>query len=246
MKRTFQLCIACLHFCTIAKSQDTVWLAKFGKESPSKDSAISYDLIYKNKADTQQVRVVRYSVNGTVLFECNYKPYAPKKVLNGPYKIFYEGIIRSERNYKDDKLNGIYNIFWANGRLKKSAAYENGRFVNQNCYTKEGADTTCFEDEIAASFPGGNDSLRRWIFRNFYYPELAYDKGIQGTVQVSFTIAKDGAVEDVSILKSIHPLLDKEAIRLVSKMPKWIPAKQEDRAVKSFLTIPIVFKIPDE
>lgn len=114
-------------------------------------------------------------------------------------------------------------------------------FIKGNCYTNDGTDTAWFEHEVRASFPGGKDSLIKFIMKNLRYPSAAKSEGIEGTVYVAFTITKQGEVIDVFIRKGVHPYLDKEAILLMSKMPKWIPARQEDRTLKSMYTLPITF-----
>ena len=75
-------------------------------------------------------------------------------------------------------------------------------------------------------FPG--DSLRDYIRENMVYPADALKDSIQGVVIVQFTVEKDGSITDVKALKQVHPLLDAEAVRLFSEMPKWEPGMLRD------------------
>lgn len=75
-------------------------------------------------------------------------------------------------------------------------------------------------------FPG--DSLRDYIRENMVYPADALKDSIQGVVIVQFTVEKDGSINDVKALKQVHPLLDAEAVRLFSEMPKWEPGMLRD------------------
>ena len=81
-----------------------------------------------------------------------------------------------------------------------------------------------------------------WLSQNIRYPAAAQRNGIQGRVMVSFVVEKNGSVSDVRVLKSVDPLLDNEAIRVVKAMPKWSPGKLNGQAVRVKYTLPISFK----
>ena len=72
---------------------------------------------------------------------------------------------------------------------------------------------------------------------------MAKENAIQGKVYVQFVVWKDGSIKDVKIVKGIHKTLDKEAFRVVNKMPKWRPGKQLGKVVNTKFTIPIKFKL---
>ena len=83
-----------------------------------------------------------------------------------------------------------------------------------------------------------------WVFDNIKYPEEAYKNDIQGRVILQFTIAKDGKVKNVKVLRSSgSQLLDDEAIRVVSMSPAWTPGKVKDKPVDVVFTFPVVFKL---
>lgn len=88
---------------------------------------------------------------------------------------------------------------------------------------------------------GGN--IQAFLSRNLRYPKEAVDKKIQGKVMVSFIITKIGRVTNVRVIRSVHPLLDQEAIRVISIMPKWKPGKQNGKAVNTSYTVPINFHL---
>ena len=97
--------------------------------------------------------------------------------------------------------------------------------------------------EEQPEFPGGNEALMKYFRDNVRYPVMAQEMGIQGKVICQFTVRKDGSVGDVVVLRSADKSLDAEAIRLVSKMPKWKPGKQRGKAVHCKFTVPVVFKL---
>ena len=96
------------------------------------------------------------------------------------------------------------------------------------------------------SFPGGDGELRKYLKENTHYPTEALENGIQGRVFVSFVVNKEGDITDVKVARPANPSLEKEAIRVVSSMPKWTPGKQRGKAVKASFTIPINFIISEE
>lgn len=98
--------------------------------------------------------------------------------------------------------------------------------------------------EEDAEFPGGADSLVAFIKRNLVYPEEALNNHIQGRVYVSFCIEKDGNISSIKVLRDIGGGCGAEAVRIVKMMPKWKPAKQNGRVVRSQYNMPIQFVLP--
>jgi len=97
--------------------------------------------------------------------------------------------------------------------------------------------------EQMPEFPGGIDELYALIKKQLVYPQQARDYGIQGTVIIQFVVTKDGSVDQVTVHAGVHPILDKEAVRVVKLLPKWIPGKMNGKSVNCYYTIPIAFKI---
>lgn len=92
-------------------------------------------------------------------------------------------------------------------------------------------------------FPGGLAQMSDFLKKNLRYPGFARDNKIQGTVVVYFVVGLDGSLENIKITRSVDPLLDAEAIRVVSLMPKWKPGRSRGRFVRVSNTIPIKFTI---
>lgn len=97
--------------------------------------------------------------------------------------------------------------------------------------------------EQMPEFPGGQGALSLYLAKSVRYPKEAEKNNIQGRVIVSFDVEKDGSIADAHVVKSIHPALDEEAIRVVNSMPKWIPGKQNEDLVTVKYTVPITFKL---
>ena len=105
------------------------------------------------------------------------------------------------------------------------------------------ADEVLEVSEKMPQFPGGQSGLYRYLSENVRYPYYAEQKRIQGKVIVQFVVDKDGSVTDVKIEKSVHKSLDKEAVRVVKKMPKWIPGEQDGKPVRVLYHMPVNFSL---
>ena len=97
--------------------------------------------------------------------------------------------------------------------------------------------------EQMPEFPGGQAALLKWLNGNLRYPPIAEENGIQGRVICTFIIEPDGSVTDMKVARSVDPSLDKEAVRVLEKMPRWIPGKQGGSPVRVKYTVPVTFRL---
>ena len=98
--------------------------------------------------------------------------------------------------------------------------------------------------EQMPEFPnGGMAGLMSFISKNLKYPTICQESGVQGKVIVFFVVEKDGSTTDFRIVRSVDKYLDKEALRVLSSMPKWIPGKQKGVPVRVKYTVPINFRL---
>jgi len=97
--------------------------------------------------------------------------------------------------------------------------------------------------EQMPSYVGGQQELMRYLIENVRYPKAAVEAKQQGRVVVQFVVEKDGAVSGVKLLKSVTPLLDAEAIRVVKAMPKWNPGKKDGKLVRVRYALPVSFRL---
>ena len=108
-----------------------------------------------------------------------------------------------------------------------------------------GVDDTLFKYDKYAEFPGGIDALFGFLLENIEYPEEAREKDIEGRVIVKFIIDETGMVKDAAIAKGVHPLLDNEALRVVHKLPRFIPAEYDGKPKPSYFSLPVNFRSSD-
>ena len=97
--------------------------------------------------------------------------------------------------------------------------------------------------EQQPSFPGGMEELFKYLTYNVKYPIDATKNKIEGRILVTFVVEHDGSISNVNVANSVYPSLDKESIRVVSGMPKWIPGKANGKTVRVKYTIPITFRL---
>ena len=97
--------------------------------------------------------------------------------------------------------------------------------------------------EQMPSFKGGDQALLDWLHKNIHYPAIAEENGIQGRVVCTFVVERDGSITDIKVVRPIDPSLDKEAVRVLKNMPKWIPGKQNGSSVRVKFTLPVTFKL---
>lgn len=110
---------------------------------------------------------------------------------------------------------------------------------------KEPEEQTIFEVvEQMPEFPnGGMAGLMQYLSKNIKYPTIAQENGTQGRVTVQFVVNRDGSIVDAKVLRGVDPYLDKEAIRVISSMPKWKPGMQRGKAVRVKYTVPVMFRL---
>lgn len=113
-----------------------------------------------------------------------------------------------------------------------------------------GDDSTVYDKEKVyqvveqqPSFPGRREELFKYLAYNVKYPIDAAKNKIEGRVLVTFVVEHDGSISNVNVTNSVYPSLDKESIRVVSGMPKWILGKANSKTVRVKYTIPITFRL---
>ncbi len=102
---------------------------------------------------------------------------------------------------------------------------------------------TVVEEE--PSFPGGDEAILNFLRKNIVYLET--NEGIQGTVYTTFIVEKDGSISNIKTLRGVSSIFDKEVIRVVKLMPKWVPGKHRGKNVRVLFNFPVKFSIsPDK
>ena len=234
-----------LFFNSDMSGQDTIYLDKQWKPTKLIEEANYFKVLIRDKPDTNNVSESIYFISGQIKSQVNYTDYRIG-LIDGIKKEWYDdGQIRKESDYKQGKLNGRLLIYWNNGKLKRSDIYKEDVFVKGKCYTIEGADTIHYYYETMPKFPGGDKALMKYIKSELEYPYEYGKKGLGGVVILSFIVKKDGSVADIKVLQGINYEFDGEAIRVIKKMPAWIPGTREGNVASMLLKLPIRFTSMD-
>ena len=99
--------------------------------------------------------------------------------------------------------------------------------------------------DLQPRFPGGDDALMAFIKKEMIYPDESVKYGEQGRVAIEFTVDKKGNVVNPRVIRTATPLLDREALRIVSKMPRWLPGKRDWMYVDMKYILPIIFSLDE-
>jgi len=141
--------------------------------------------------------------------------------------------------YLDIRLKrGVYKV-----DLDQQDFKDNNKTSQPDKPAKRNNDEVFFIVEDMPHFPGGNQALQEYLVSNTQYPKKALKMNISGKVIVRFLVDKQGNIKDVAIEKGVDSLLDQEAMRVVSNMPKWKPGEQRGKPVEVTLSVPVGFKL---
>lgn len=96
--------------------------------------------------------------------------------------------------------------------------------------------------EKMPEYPGGMKELMKYLSTNVRYPKQCQDTGLQGKVVVQFVVETNGRITNAKVVTKLHPLLDREALRVIYAMPKWTPGMNKGEAVRVRYTLPVIFR----
>lgn len=96
------------------------------------------------------------------------------------------------------------------------------------------------------TFPGGKEALDKFISTNLIYPQTSKSMGVEGVVNVQFTVNTDGSIGSIKIVRMVDPDLEQEAIRIVKKMPAWIPADKDGVPVEATAQVSVPFVLDND
>ena len=117
---------------------------------------------------------------------------------------------------------------------------------SSSCYDVVEGDTIYYQARLMPKFPGGHDTLVKYIDSQIQYPDNAISNRVQGRVVVKFVVKSTGEVGTVNIVCSVDKDLDDEAVRIIKSLPKFTPGYQNGKAVSVWYTVPVTFKLPQE
>lgn len=226
-----------------ASAQDRKFLDKNLQEVTDTSEAKYYEEVAFSGSGADAVKTNKtYTLAGQLIKEESFNEKT--KFIDGASKEWFEdGKIAKTSHYINGSLEGEFRSYYKTGELRRIDTYKDGKLIQGKCLTKAGADTTYYPYEASAAFPGGLQELGKYINANLKYPVSAQRKNIQGKVLVQFIVNPDGSLSGTRVFKPVDADLDAEALRVISRMPKWKPAVKEGEKVSQRLVFPITFSL---
>ncbi|MFD2513976.1 TonB family protein [Pontibacter locisalis] len=165
-------------------------------------------------------------------------------VLHGLDMEWYENdSLKHNIGYKDGKYDGELKTFYESGKLKREELYKEGKQEYGRCYAEDGTAIPFVPYREMPQFPGGERAMLMFLGQNIRYPLNSQRSSIGGMVVLSFVVNKSGGIEGLRVLQSVNNELDREAMRVVKKMPNWTPGTFEGENVDVRYTLPVRFTI---
>ena len=170
----------------------------------------------------------------------------PEEVLN-TVKVTELAIVDDDQVSKEDEIKTVEELQQTNTAF---GATDFDKGTDDVTVVREHKDEIVVEEkhepekvftavEQMPQFPGGEKELYKYVGDHLRYPTMAAENGIQGRVTVQFVVQKDGSIGEVKVIRGKDPDLDKEAVRVVKSLPKFIPGKMNGQAVNVWFTLPL-------
>ncbi len=161
-------------------------------------------------------------------------------VIKEDHEVKDEEIMKTQEEVTDSKLS--ISVADVQGNSSDADAVDIADLdVKTKVVEEEEAPFTVVEQ--MPEYPGGDEARIRFLRDNIEYPQLAREAGITGTVFITFVVGKDGRLSNFKILRGIGGGCDEEAIRVLKKMPPWIPGRQGGKTVPVQFNLPIKFTL---
>ena len=219
------------------------------RPTPNRNQAIYYRMLSPIHNDITKITQTDYYLNGTKRREVQLFKHIPHQ-YNGPSTYWFQnGQVDSKGFYLNNMKNGEWKYYNEQGELVAKRIYNNGIIIASSFWDNDGNPFVPKTDEDVhrpASFEEGKNAMGRYLASHIKYPESLRDKGPEGSVPILFEIDKEGNITNLKVLRSLHPELNKEALRVVKAMPKWQPALNHNRPQRFVTGVSIRFTKPND
>lgn len=193
----------------------------------------------------------------TVYFDSKWKPAS--KEANTYYRVMKkDGKVYQVSDYYNtgeiqmtgtftslspEKRDGIFTWFYKNGNKSAQKIYSKNKYLSGEWWDEKGnpKKTDISELEKKPQFKGGMSEAYQYIKDHFVYPKGLNPRPV-GKIYLSFVVDADGGISDVEVVESVHPFLDREAVRVVKSMPKWEPGILNGEPVRVKYRLPLSMK----
>jgi periplasmic protein TonB len=232
-----------------AQGQDTTYYDYDHNKVKSIEFARSYDVTVYDLPDSTRKVIRKYDRHGIIESEIHYVRVISEQgfknyVCDGKYKDWYtNGQLQRDVDYVTNKIDGELLTYWSNGKLRRKEQYRENISVSGTCYANDGTATKFIPYIILPAFVGGESGLMKYLITNLKYPADLEKTGIEGKVLIGFVVNKAGTITKINVVRKDHEAFNQEAIRVVSKMPKWKPGMVEGELASVHFVLPITFRL---
>jgi TonB family protein len=164
-------------------------------------------------------------------------------LLDGPLKTWRkDGTLQLDVHYTKGEKHGFFMSYYANGQIARKELYDNGQFIEGQCYTQEANPTEYFPYVALPTYKGGPAALSKYIDGELNYPKKAEKEGREATILIIFTVDENGHILDPRVVHGDAAYFNEEALRIVNSFPDWIPGKIDGIPAPLQVTVQIDFR----
>ncbi len=235
--------LLCLLPAFTVTAQKRIYYNKWQEVVKDSSDYAHYEIITKQSKKRYQIQ--RYTRDHVLTHEGLFSSSDPEmRRPEGLQKRYRQtGELWYTEEFENGSRNGELRAYYASGALKRVEKYENDQRTDGACYAEDGAAIEYTPMERRPEYPGGEEALLQYLVDEVKYPKLAIENGINGAAIVSFVVNKEGAIQDVQLLKDPGGGCGREAVRVVQSMPAWVPGYHDDQPIKVRYTLPVKFKL---
>ncbi|PRX46358.1 energy transducer TonB [Salegentibacter salegens] len=225
-----------------AFAQDTIYMDNKYQDLDTKEGAEYFKIITPTPDQKYDFLRTTYFIDGTKKAEHTYDLRGKTKVYDGLHKQFYKsGELFYQLPFKNGKKHGTLIAYWENGDLRRKDVFKRDKLKKGQVWNEKGEEIEYFEYHIPASYPGGEKRLYSFLQENINIPQ-EHDKDMEVKVVLMFTINPDGDLSEIKIVDGAPHRYNAEAVRVLTKMPKWNPTKRFGEPIATRYALPIIFR----
>lgn len=218
------------------------------KAQPGSHSDVGFGSGYQLRADTVHGAdgagvVTRYFANGQKGEEIPFQLLRKNELHGTQTRWFENGLVQATEQFANNQRHGQLLTYYPDGTLRRREEYQNGKQVKAECFAANGKPVGYFDYLQFPEYRGGLANLLATIQTSTRYPKEALRAQQEGKVLVDFVVNSKGAIQDTHIKKSVSPLLDQEALRVVNSLRGWTPARLDGEPTDVVFTLPVTFSI---
>lgn len=250
-----------------AYAQETFYFDAAGKKVTSREDAENYLVIEKDSMDKKHTVVSCYAITGRLMWQDRYSVLRKHKELaymldyftlspfhwnaqdenskrDGQHKEWYpNGQLRVVIDYTDGVLSGQLKSYWRNGALKRQETYNNGELQKGECLDSLGNKVPYYDFAVKPHIVKYDGDVAKYLAYNIKYPVQAQEGRIQGRIITRFIVSAKGKITNLEIVRSVDPILDEEAYRVIKGSGQWVPAMMDGEAVSVPVILPVNFRL---